>query len=355
MRKKILQFEVEELNILNEHGDVDESLMPNLSDDTLQWMYQTMVLAREFDAKMLAMQRQGRIATFALLKGQEACQIGAVAALTDNDWIIPAFRETGMLVAKGVPLVKMLLYNGGDERGSTLDGGQHITPCAIPVGSQTCHAAGIALGMKMKKHDACALVFFGDGATSEGDFHESLNFAGVFQTPCIFLCQNNQFAISTRFHQQTHAETVAQKAIAYGIPGIRVDGNDVFAVYAAVKEAAERAKRGEGPTLIEAVTYRLGDHTTSDDASRYRSDEEVKEWEKKEPIRRLKTYLQAHGKWSDEDETRLHKEIEDKINTAVKEYENSPTPSVEDIFTYMYEQLTVPLKEQLAYAKEVSQ
>jgi len=226
---------------------------------------------------------------------------------------------------------------------------------SIPVGSQTCHAAGIALGMKIKGDKSCAIVFFGDGATSEGDFHESLNFAAVFDAPCIFLCQNNQYAISVPVKKQTKAKTIAQKAIAYGMPGIQVDGNDILAVYWAVAEAAKRARTGKGPTLIECFTYRLENHTTSDDATRYRTEKEVKEWEKKDPLLRTKKYLTAKKVWSEKKEKAWREECAKKIDQAVHEFETTPPPAIEDMFIYMYEKLTPLLQEQLTYAKAQGQ
>lgn len=353
MSKKILaKFEIDYLQVVDEFGKADKKLMPKIPKETVLKMYEKMVLARKLDEKMLALQRQGRIGTFAQVKGEEACQIGAMACLTKDDWMVPSFREAAAALFRGAPPKNILLYVAGDERGNVVDGPQHDLPVSIPVGSQIIHAAGIAWAMKLRKEKNVAVVFFGDGATSEGDFHEGLNFAGVFNLPVIFICQNNQYAISVPVSHQTHSRTIAQKAIAYGIEGIQVDGNDIFAVYKAMSEAVARAKGGKGATLIECFTYRLGDHTTSDDATRYRSDKEVKFWEKKEPVLRLRNYLIKAKLWNEQKEKELLQKIEIDINKAVEEAEKMPPPTVEDMFLYMYKELTPALKEQMESAKQ---
>ena len=350
-KKTIATFKIEYLQIMDETGKTDKKLMPKISNELLIDMYKKMVLSRRFDEKMLPLQRQGRIGTFASVKGEEACQIAAMACLTKDDWMIPTFRETAAYIARGAPLKNILMYAGGDERGSVVEGEQHDLPVSIPVGSQIVHCTGIAWAMKLKKEKNVAVALFGDGATSEGDFHEGLNFAGVFKVPAIFICQNNQYAISTPLSRQTASKTIAQKAIAYGIEGIQVDGNDIFAVYKAVSEAVKRAREGKGATLIECFTYRLSDHTTSDDATRYRSEKEVKIWEKKDPISRLKSYMMKNKIWSEEKEKKLLEEIELQITKAVEEAEKMPAPTIEDMFNYMFKELTPNLKEQMEYAK----
>lgn len=344
MPKKVLQkFSVDYLQIMDETGEADAKLMPKLSKENMLSMYEQMLLARKFDEKALNLQRQGRIGTYASVKGQEACQIGVVSALSDNDWVVPAFREVAAWVARGVPLEKILQYWGGDERGSQIDG-KNI-PVAIPVGTHLPYAMGLAWGEKLKKSGAISVVFFGDGATSKGDFHEALNFAGVLKLPVVFVCQNNQFAISVPRSKQTAAETIAQKAIAYGIHGIQVDGNDVFAVHAVMEEAAENAKKGTS-TLIECFTYRLGDHTTSDDASRYRTKEEVDAWAKKDPIERLKKYLQSKKILTDKIESAMNDKIASAVEAAVQKYENTPPASPSDMFDFVFEKLTPELERQ---------
>ncbi|MBI2548107.1 pyruvate dehydrogenase (acetyl-transferring) E1 component subunit alpha [Candidatus Woesearchaeota archaeon] len=345
-RTILQQFAVEFLEILDELGNADATLVPTLSDELILRIYKTMVLARVFDAKLLALQRQGRIGTVASAKGQEASQIPVMACLTKDDWVIPSFREHPAAIYRGLPLRNILLYSAGDERGSMVEGEQHDLPVSIPVGSQPLHAVGIAWGMKLKQQRTVAVTFLGDGATSEGEVHEAMNFAGRFQVPCIFICQNNQYAISTPLSKQTAAQTLAQKAIAYGFNGIRVDGNDVFAVYTAVHDAVENARMGKGPSFIECLTYRLQDHTTSDDAKKYRNPEEVKIWEKKDPIERLRKWLQATKKWNDEQERKLQFDIEQQIAAEIEAFEKIPLPTPADMFSFMYATLPPIVKEQ---------
>ena len=296
MVKKVLkEFKIEYLQILDENGSCDEALMPKLTNDEIKKIYEMLVLTRVFDQKAFNMQRQGRLGTYIQFKGQEACQIGSAFALEDKDFIFPMYRNSGLLIARKHPIVQVLQYWSGDERGLKSPQNVNNFPIAIPVGTQTIHASGAAFAAKLRGTKQVAVSYFGDGATSKGDFHESMNFAGVYQLPAIFLCENNQFAISVPRAKQTHAETIAQKAIAYGFEGIQVDGMDVFAVYKAMKDAVEKARSGNGPTLIECFAYRLADHSTSDDASRYRSNEEVETWQKKDPIDRLERYMRKKG------------------------------------------------------------
>jgi len=258
------------VQILDEKGNHREELMPKeLTVAVVQQLYEKIVFCRMANERAIKMQRSGRMGTIASVEGQEACQIGSEYALEKTDWIVPAFREHAVMWAHGVPMESIYLYWMGNEVGAKFPEGVRVLPPSIPVGSHMLHAVGISWAAKMRKEKDVAATYFGDGATSEGDFHEALNFAGVYKTPTIFICQNNQYAISVPRNIQTAAETLAQKAIAYGVPGVLVDGNDLFAMYAVTKEAVDRARRGEGPTLIEAHTYRFGDHTTSDDASKY--------------------------------------------------------------------------------------
>ncbi len=254
-----------------------------------------MLLGRRLDERMVRLQRQGRIGTFAPIKGQEAAQIGSVATLTPRDWMVPSFRETASMLWRGWPIEKMLLFFAGCLEGGQPAPTQRDLPITIPVATQLPHAVGLAYAAQYKDDDAVVMAYFGDGATSEGDFHEAANFAGVWHVPVVFVCQNNQWAISVPLKKQTNSRTLAQKALAYGFPGIQVDGNDLLAVYAAAREAVARARAGEGPTLIECVTYRLGVHTTADDPTKYRSEDEVKAWEKKDPLTRLVPYLERKG------------------------------------------------------------
>jgi pyruvate dehydrogenase E1 component alpha subunit len=308
---------IDYLSILDENGRLDKDLEPDMADALLLKLYRFMLSGRRFDERLLNLQRQGRIGTFPPIKGQEAAQLGAVAALEDSDWMVPAFRETAAERWRGRTMESIILVNAGFGEGAEGPPEQPDMPISIPVGSQMLHAVGIAWAMRYRKKSTVAMTFFGDGATSEGDFHEALNFAGVFSAPVVFVCQNNQWAISIPRSRQTRSQTLAQKALAYGIPGIQVDGNDVLAVYAASREAVQRARAGDGPTLIECVTYRLSLHTTADDPKRYRTDEEVAQWEKKDPLPRYQTYLKQRGLLSDVDLERIEKEVTDEIQQAV--------------------------------------
>ncbi|MBW1789780.1 MAG: pyruvate dehydrogenase (acetyl-transferring) E1 component subunit alpha [Deltaproteobacteria bacterium] len=309
------------LSILDETGNLDKELAPDISDDLLLKLYRAMLLGRRFDERMLSLQRQGRIGTFAPISGQEASQLGAVAALEASDRIVPSFRETAAQLWRGTPMENVLLVFGGFAEGARGDGEVYDLPVSVPVGSQVLHAVGLAWAMKYRKTKEVAMAFFGDGATSEGDFHEGLNFAAVYQVPAVFICQNNQWAISLPRKQQTRAHTLAQKALAYGMPGVQVDGNDVLAVYAAAKEAVERARAGGGPTMIECVTYRMMMHTTADDPKRYRTEEEVEGWRKRDPISRFQTYLSNKGLLPADAVEALESVIEKEIQEAVDKAE----------------------------------
>ncbi|MCF7982920.1 MAG: pyruvate dehydrogenase (acetyl-transferring) E1 component subunit alpha [Thiohalocapsa sp.] len=343
-----LRYTVERLSILDEDGNLDEALAPEASDDLLLSMHRTMLLARRFDERMLQLQRQGRIGTFAPVSGQEAAQVGAMAALRKDDWFVPSFRESAAALWRGTPMSTLLLYNAGYNEGGAIPEDSHDLPIAIPVATQIPHAVGLAYAARYRETDQVAITFFGDGATSEGDFHEALNFAGVFAAPTLFLCQNNQWAISIPREHQTQSRTLAQKALAYGIPGIQVDGNDVLAVLAATREAAERARGGDGPTLIECVTYRLSVHTTADDPSKYRSDDEVEAWRARDPIPRLQRYLQQRELLTDDDigelEDALAAEIEEAWRDTKAQMERLDDPR--NMFEHHYAELPPYLREQ---------
>ncbi|HUV24361.1 MAG TPA: pyruvate dehydrogenase (acetyl-transferring) E1 component subunit alpha [Methanomassiliicoccales archaeon] len=335
------------LQILKETGTVIKKLEPQLEEDVLLKAYRTMVLTRVADDKAVKLQRQGRLGAYPPNLGQEASQLGPAMAFDDNDWMVWAFREMGALIWKGVPLWRQFLYWMGNEEGNNFPDGLRVTPTSVPVGSQILHAVGISYASKIRKEGSVALVYFGDGGSSEGDFHEGLNMAGVLNTPTVFVCQNNQYAISMRRVRQTASQTIAQKALAYGFRGIQVDGNDLLALYSAAKEAVDRARNGDGPTLIESFTYRRGDHTTSDDASRYRSDKEVMEWEKRDPILRFRKYLEKKKLWDDEKEKELLNEVRDEVERCVAKAEAYHKPSIEDIFKYTYAEMPPELKDQM--------
>ena len=339
----------QQFQVLDATGKVvSKDDVPKIDDQTLLEMYRTMQLARIADIKALQYQRQGRMLTFAPIQGQEAAQIGPMAALKKTDWLSPAFREMAAFLYHGVTLEQVYLYWYGNEIGSSFNEGVHVLPVNIPIGSQIGHAAGLAYAAKIQKKDQVALTYIGDGGTSHGEFHEGMNFAAVYNAPMICIVQNNQYAISTPRAKQTKSQTIAQKAIAYGIPGIQVDGNDVLAMYAVVKEARERAIKGEGPTLIEAYTYRLGPHTTSDDPTIYRQDAEVEEWKKKDPIIRFRQYLKDIKLWDDKKEAALIEELTQEVGETFKRVENSGEPSVDDIFDHTFATLPPYLAKQKA-------
>jgi pyruvate dehydrogenase E1 component alpha subunit len=338
----------ERLQILAETGLVRPDLEPRLAAADLTRIYGLMVTTRAADEKSLRLQRQGRMGTFAASLGHEACQVGSAFALQKDDWVFPYFRDLGTYITLGLPLKNYFLYWMGNEEGMRIPGGLNIFTISVPVGSHLPHAVGCAMALKYKKKPTVVAAYFGDGATSEGDFSEALNFAGVFRTPNVFICFNNQYAISTPIWKQTASKTIAQKAVAYGFGGILVDGNDVLAMYSAVREALDKARSGGGPTLVEALTYRMGDHTTSDDASRYRAEQEVRDWGKRDPVERFKIYLRGKGLWDESFENRVQKEAEEMINGAVEEAESTPSPRPEDFFIHTYKEMTPELDEQLA-------
>src|SRR5437660_12040820 len=315
-----LRLSVDHLSILDGDGTLDAALEPDVAAGDLKRMDRTMVLGRRLDERMVRLQRQGRIGTFAPIKGQEASQIGAVATLRREDWMVPSFRETAAMLWRGWPIEQLLAFFAGRLEGGRPAPDQRDLPITIPVGTQLPHAVGLAYAAQYRGDDVVVMAYFGDGATSEGDFHEALNFAGVWHVPVVFVCQNNQWAISVPLKKQTHSRTIAQKALAYGLPGIQVDGNDVFAVYAAAREAVERARAGDGPTLIECVTYRLGVHTTADDPTKYRSEAEVAMWEQKDPLTRFRAYLEKRNIL----EEGLEQRVDDEIAEAIRRFEAPP-------------------------------
>src|ERR1700730_4178688 len=314
------QSPIERLSILDREGNLDTALEPKLAADDVKRLYRAMVLGRRLDERMLKLQRQGRIGTFAPIKGQEAAQIGSVFTLRPGDWLVPSFRETGAMLWRGWPIEKILSLYAGRLEGSSPGPEQRDLPVTIPVATQLPHAVGLAYGIQYRGEDAVVMTYFGDGATSEGDFHEACNFAGVWHVPVVFVCQNNQWAISVPLKKQTNSRTIAQKAIAYGFPGIQVDGNDVLAVQPASREAGDGAQAGEGPTLIECVTYRLGVHTTADDPTKYRTDEEVKAWEQKDPLTRFRAYLEKKKLLDDSVEA----QVDEEIARGVERFEAMP-------------------------------
>jgi len=334
--------------ILAPDGSCNEALRPVLDDQQVRQIYRQMWLLRIYDRKAVSLQRQGRFGTYAQMEGQEACMVASTLPLQPQDWMATSYRETGAMWMHGVPLKLLSLYWMGNEFGSQMPADVRVLPLSIPVGTHPLHAVGLAYAGKYRQDGSMAVTYFGDGATSEGDVHEAMNMAGVYQLPCIFICQNNQYAISVPRRLQTAAPTIAQKALAYGFPGILVDGNDIFAVYAVMREAVERARCGHGASLIEAYTYRMGAHTTADDPTKYRDDAELQEWRGRDPLLRVQRYLQQHGQWSETWEQQILEECTAEVEQAMTEAAAVPPPPPQDMFRYMYATMTPPLIEQEA-------
>jgi pyruvate dehydrogenase E1 component alpha subunit len=349
----VAQFEISHTRFLDAGGEAVGELPEFARDaDTLKDLYRWMMLTREFDTRAVTLQRTGQLGTFPSSLGQEAVGVGLGHAMTDSDVFVPAFREQGGMFIRGVTMVEILQYWGGDERGSDFQGPRQDFPIAVPVGSQATHATGIALAIKLRGEARGVVCAVGDGATSKGDVYEAMNMAGAWQLPVVFVINNNAWAISVPRSAQSAAETLAQKAIAAGFEGEQVDGNDVIAVRHAIAAALDKARNGGGPTLIEAVTYRLTDHTTADDASRYRSEEEVSAAWEAEPMVRLRTYLtNAHG-WDREDEENLMAACRAEVDTAVEDYQALPPQPASAVFDYLYAELPAALAAQAAHFRD---
>ncbi|MFP7479248.1 pyruvate dehydrogenase (acetyl-transferring) E1 component subunit alpha [Terribacillus saccharophilus] len=340
--------------ILNEDGEVvNEEALPDLSDEELKELMHRMVYTRILDQRSIALNRQGRLGFYAPTAGQEASQLGTHFALEKEDFILPGYRDVPQLIWHGLPLYQAFLFSRGHFHGNQFPEGVNALSPQIIIGAQYTQAAGVALGMKRRGKKSVAITYTGDGGTSEGDFYEGMNFAAVYDAPAIFVVQNNHFAISVPREKQTKAKTLAQKAVAVGIPGIQVDGMDVLAVYAATKQARERAINGEGPTLIETLTYRYGPHTMAgDDPTRYRTEEMDTEWERQDPLVRFRKYLEAKGLWSEEEENKVIDQAKEEIKAAIKDADNYPKMKVSDLINNMYEVLPSNLEEQLEVYKE---
>lgn len=333
------------LQVLGDGDGVRGARVPDLPRATLEKAFRTMLLVRTLDARLTNLQRQGRIGFYGACTGQEATPIGTAMALRPDDWVFPALREGSCALYRGLSLthyVAQCMGNDADlQQGRQMPchymdrGVNHVSWSSV-IASQLPHAAGAAYAMRVKGQDTVTVGFLGDGATSEIDFHSAMNFAAVTKSPCVFVCQNNHFAISVQRDHQTATETYHVKAVAYGMPGVRVDGNDVLAVYQAVREAVERARRGEGPTLIEAVTYRLVPHSSSDDPTRYRDEAEYERWKKRDPVKIFRRHLERTGVWSQAWEDRLQAEIEAEVNDAIAAAEQAPLPSPDSLFDDVY-------------------
>lgn len=342
------QFEL--VQILNEKGEiVNPDLMPDLTDDELVELMTRMVWTRVLDQRSISLNRQGRLGFYAPTAGQEASQLASHYALEKHDYILPGYRDVPQLIWHGLPLTEAFLFSRGHFVGNQFPEDLNVLSPQIIIGAQIVQAAGVALGLKKRKKDAVVITYTGDGGSSQGDFYEGMNFAGAYHAPAIFVVQNNKFAISTPREKQSAAETLAQKAVAAGIPGVQVDGMDPLAVYAVTKFARERAVAGEGPTLIETMTYRYGPHTLSgDDPTRYRTKELDGEWELKDPIVRFRTFLEGKGLWNEEKENAVIDQAKEEIKVAIKEADATPKQTVTDLLKNMYETPTAPIKEQLA-------
>ena len=343
MLKRVFDGGINYLQIMDELGQIDTTLFPeDLSDAQIVEMYKNMSFARALDAKVLSLQRQGRAATYGPLLGEEATQIGSAMAMRDGDYFVPNFRQHGVFLVRGMPLELFFLYWKGYEEGNEIPTEVRGLPYIVPVASQLPHAAGLAYAMKYKKKDSAVITYVGDGGSSEGDFYETINFAGVMKIPLVTIIENNQWAISVPRSKQSAAQTLAQKGIAAGIDSLQVDGNDVIAVYKAVKDALAK----NAPTLIECVTYRMSMHTTADDPTKYRDEDEVAMWKTKDPINRVKLYLSKRNLWNDALEKGMQDEHKKLIDEAVEKAE-AFKPDPRNLFEHVYSYVPDTLKEEL--------
>ena len=347
------RFEIPYSQLLNEQGELCGSL-PNFASDqsTLIALYKTMVHTRTFDKKAIALQRTGKMGTYAPINGQEAISTAIGHAMRADDVFVPYYRDYAAQFQRGVKMSDILCYWGGDERGSQFADQSQDLPISVPIASQCLHAAGVAFAFKYRKQNRVAVVCLGEGGTSEGDFYEAMNVAGVWNLPVVFVVNNNKWAISVPINKQTATQTIAQKAIAAGFSGVQVDGNDVLATREIVGEAIEKARRGEGPTLIEAITYRLCDHTTADDATRYQPKDEVVAANLLEPIGRFKHFLEQQNLWNESQENALLQSAAAEVQQAVDDYLIRPPQPLTSAFDYHFASIPDYLIEQKAIALE---
>ncbi|GGB57929.1 pyruvate dehydrogenase (acetyl-transferring) E1 component subunit alpha [Fictibacillus barbaricus] len=344
-----VQDQFETFQILSEDGEVvNESAMPKLSDEQLQELMRRMVYTRIWDQRAISLNRQGRLGFYAPVAGQEASMLGTQFALDKEDWILPGYRDIPQIVFHGLPLYQAFLYSRGHFQGGQIPEGVNVLMPQIIIGAQIIQAAGVGFGLKKNGKKNVCITYTGDGGASQGDFYEGLNFAGAYGANTIFVVQNNRFAISVPVEKQSAAKTIAQKAVAAGIEGIQVDGMDVLAVYAATQQARERAIAGDGPTLIETLTYRYGPHTMAgDDPTRYRTKELDDEWEKKDPLVRFRKFLEKKNLWSEDQENKVVEEAKEDIKAAIKKADGAPKQKVTDLINFMFEELPYNLREQL--------
>jgi 2-oxoisovalerate dehydrogenase E1 component alpha subunit len=352
---KVIRALGDEGTLLPEHD-------PKLSWDELRLVYRYMVETRVLDERLTALQRQGRIGFHVGCLGEEAAIVGSAFAMRQQDWLFPCYREFGAALLRGLPFQSFIDNMFGNDN-DTVRGRQmpdhytcrraHFMSISSPVGTQITQGVGFAWAAKLRRDDVATLIYFGDGATSSNDFHSGMNFAGVFKTPSVLFCRNNGWAISVPTERQTASETFAEKGAAYGVPGVRVDGNDLFAVISVVREAVARASRGEGPTLIEALTYRMGGHSTNDDPNAYRGSDALRPWADRDPLLRVRHHLEQHGQWSDRQEEDLKQGLLERFRAAVAIAEKAPRPRLESLFEDVYERPSWNLIEQRAEAQSV--
>ncbi len=350
--KKGFEGSIDYVQVMDENSNIDMNLFPkDVTDAKILDMYKTMSMARALDAKALSLQRQGRAVTYAPTLGQEGTQIGAAFAMGENDWFVPNFRQHAVFVARGYPLDKIMLYWRGFEESLAIPPEKKTLAVIVPVATQLPHAVGVAYAQKYKNTGSNVVTYVGDGGTSEGQFYESMNFAGVYKLPLVMVIENNQWAISMPRGKQSAATTLAQKAIAAGIPGIQVDGNDVIGVYKVIKDALAAAS--DGPTVVECITYRLSMHTTADDPTKYRNDQEVAFWKQRDPLMRIKNYLVKKSLWNDNMENELADANLKKIDEAVEKSE-SFKPDPQSMFKNVYSYMPDVLEEELDEASKAN-
>lgn len=349
-----IESKFEMVQVLDEEGNVVNSdLLPDLSAEELVELMERMVWTRVLDQRSISLNRQGRLGFYAPTAGQEASQLASHYALEKEDYVLPGYRDVPQLIWHGLPLTKAFLFSRGHFIGNQFPEGVNALSPQIIIGAQFIQTAGVALGLKKRGKKNVAITYTGDGGSSQGDFYEGINFASAYKAPAIFVIQNNNYAISTPRDKQTAAKTLAQKSVAVGIPGVLVDGMDALAVYAVTKQARERAVNGEGPSLIETLTYRYGPHTMAgDDPTRYRTSDEDSDWEKKDPLVRFRKYLEAKNLWSEEKENEVMEKAKEEIKTAIKEADNTPKQKVTDLMENMYEEMPYNLAEQYEIYKE---
>jgi pyruvate dehydrogenase E1 component alpha subunit len=338
------------VQVLDEKGNVvNADMMPDLSDDALRELMRKMVFTRILDQRAIKLTRQGRLGFYAPVAGQEAAMIGSESATQKDDFILPGYRDIPQCLFHGWPLYQWVLFSRGHQHGTDIPKDVQVLLPQIIIGAQYVQTAGTAMAFKLRDEKRVAITYTGDGGTSQGDFYEGMNFAGAFNLPAVFVVQNNQFAISVPVRLQTAAETLAQKAVAAGIPGVQVDGNDVLGMYAVTKQAVDRARAGDGPTLIEALTFRFGPHTMSgDDPTRYRTKELETEWEQKDPLVRFRAYLEGKKLWSQEDEEKVMEEAKSEVNEAIKKADGYPQMTIPSLIDSMFETLPASLVAQRA-------